>query len=432
VGAKEGVGLMVPAPGIYASRTICDLRRYGPFPSVGEACVFAVFAWGDPETTCHDYARQKWFVSDYNEGCIRQSIEDPDNEGVVRYFAAKSIPVAKGKWAPRLIGRRVTYGQVLKALGAAASDPRIQRAQRTDDPVDWCEASLAVVFELRRPAANPLSPLAHACESAPCALARPVGGLPLDDRAGVHVTDDWGLALRYAAFKASRSESVAVVLTYDMKGLKLESDFDAKVDQEHTMLESAWYLREFDILSDPENPDYDRLADVLDDGDSDSDDEGPPWSVEHELIKQSKTPIRRVIAEHLREGGAEAARALAAVVEDKAPLDYHAEAIHQWRTFSEVGDDRLLKVEVVKPFNGEVSDEVDDEVDSDACPATFTLDDLDGIADAMETKTLYSRKPPRGAVVYYHGTDLTRAQEILRDAGIELVNPWAPCVQPGD
>jgi len=287
-------------------------------------------------------------------------------------------------------------------------------------------------FEIAGPRErNPLSPFAHACESAPCALARPVGGLPLDDRAGVHVTDDWGLALRYAAFKASRSASVAVVLTYDMAGLKLESDFDAKVDQEHTALESAWFLKEFDILYDPEHPDYDRLAGVLEnDGDGDSDDEGPPWSVEHELIKQSKTPIRLVIAEHLREGGAEAARALAAVAEDKAPLDYHAEAIHQWRTFSEVGDDRLVKVEVVRPFNDEVSDE--DVDDSDACPATFTLDDLSGIADAMETKTLYARRGARGAAVYYHGTDLTRAQEILSGTGIELVNPWAPCVQPGD
>lgn len=283
---------------------------------------------------------------------------------------------------------------------------------------------------------NPLSPTAHLCESAPCALTRPVGGLPLDDRAGVHVTDDWGLALRYAAFKASRSGSVAVILTYAMQGLKLEPDFDAQVDQKHTAREAAWYIEEFDILKDPENPDYDRLADVLQSAaearGEDVAAEGPPWSVEAELIRLSRTPLEQVLSDHLRGDEAEAARALAAVAEDKAPLDYHAEAIHQWRTFSEVGDERLVKVEVVRPFYDEVSDEDYPDEEPENEPQRLYLEDLDDIPSAVETKTLFVRHPPRGARLYYHGTDLARAEQILADAGVELHNPWAPVVQPGD
>lgn len=281
---------------------------------------------------------------------------------------------------------------------------------------------------------NPLRPGAYADESAPCALVRPVGGLPFDDRAGVHVTDDWGLALRYAAFKAAKSESIAVVLTYDMKGLELEPDFDAKVEQKHSMLgESSWYIEEFDILENPDDPDYDKLADVLQ-GEVESredDAEGPPWSAQSELIRLSRTPIEAVVAEHLREGEPEARVALEAVAAGTAPLEYHAEAICQWRTFSEVGDDRLLRVEVVRPFYDTVSGDDEEEADEES-PLRLQLEDLDDIPAAVETETLFKRAPKRGAEVYYHGTDLTRAEVILGDADIELYNPWAPLVQPED
>lgn len=283
---------------------------------------------------------------------------------------------------------------------------------------------------------NPLLPDAYSRETQPCSLIKPIGcGMPFDDRSGVHVTDDWGLALRYAAFKAARSGSIAVILTYDMHGLKLEPDFDAMVEREYTGIgELSYYVEEFDILYDPENPDFLRLANILDDccgGDQESD--GPPWSVQSELHRLSKTPIELVVADHLR--GNEAYTALQAFVTGKLPLEYFAESIHQWRTFEEVGDERLVRVEVVKPFYDTV-DLRDEDQDEDECPMRLTPEDLDYIPGAVEKEVLLKQPGHRyNAKDYYHGTDLIRAKQIL--AGIHgsdtgLINPWAPCVQPED
>jgi len=257
--------------------------------------------------------------------------------------------------------------------------------------------------------------------------------LPFDDRAGVHVTDDWGLALRYAAFKAARASSIAIVLTYDLNGLKLEPDFDAQVAREHEPLRDvAWYIKEFDILTDADSPDYDRLADVLESAaaNDDPDYTGNVYSVQDTLTRQSRTPLEQLLAEALRDP-MQAEQALEMVKHENAPLELYAAAIHQWRTFAEVADSRLLCVEAVEPFFDEVFFDWEEEAtDNGDCPRRFTIEDLDHLADVPERIVLWDRFVPRGTELYYHGTDLTRARRILAEVDVALYNPWAPCVQP--
>lgn len=285
---------------------------------------------------------------------------------------------------------------------------------------------------------NPLDPAAWSSEPAPCALKRPVGHCP-DDRAGVHFATDWGLAARYALFKASRSSSVGIILTYDLSGIDLVPDHDAWVEKhwgDHTVAEISYYIEEFDILADPENPDYDRLADLME-GEAEMHEPEPAQrGVEEQLVEDAKGSIFMVLANRLRGGGEDAERALRAIADADVPLEWWSEVIAQVRTFSEVVDERLLKVEVLKPV--ETDWEVyygGQEVDETACPVKLLDEDMYCLQSELEgmAMTLWERPgADRVLEVHYHGTDLVRAEVILADspAAEALHNPWDPCVQP--
>lgn len=281
---------------------------------------------------------------------------------------------------------------------------------------------------------NPLSATAYKDESVPAALVRL--GVPVpDDRSGVHVTSDFGLAVTYAAHKAAHSASIAVVLAYDLAGLKLVADHDAKVEADHDMLlgEVGYWVDEFDILLDPDNPDYDRLAALLEGEASESevDGEGPPWSVTDELTRQARQPLAAVLADKLRGGGADADLVIEAMQAGSAaglPREWFSEVISQWRTFSDIGNERLVLIVAVEPYY----DRVDLATEPGGCPVRYGLEDLDGLGDQLDTEVLWRRRRPVAPRdIYYHGTDLTRARKILGASfDRHLVNPWAPVVQP--
>ena len=285
---------------------------------------------------------------------------------------------------------------------------------------------------------NPLSPKAYAYERQPCALMRPYGIAP-DDRSGVHFATNWGLAARYALFKAAKSDSIGVVLEYDLSGLELVPDHDATIEKEHgdcMVGDVNYYIDEFDILADPDSPDYDRLADLMEREQEmfEPPSEEPPYTIEGTLINNSKHSIFGILAERLRDYRT-ADQALMAIQAADIPLEWWAESIAQVRTFAEVGEERLLRVMVLRPVEDELHDEYSDDDDEDACPAPLYIDDLDMIEDTLQrmSVTLWERPDARSVrEVHYHGTDLTRAAFILQDspAGAALHNPWHPCVQP--
>lgn len=287
---------------------------------------------------------------------------------------------------------------------------------------------------------NPLDPAAWAAERDPCALAKPWGPCP-DDREGVHFALDWGLAARYALFKASRSGSIGIVLTYDLTGLPLEPDHDAVIEKTHgdyMVGEVSYYLEEFDILEDPDEPDYDRLAALME-GEAEMHEPEPAeyYSVEQQLIENAKGSIFMLLSEKLSDWST-ADEALSAIKNADVPKAWWAEAIGQLRTHSVVGDDRLVRVQALKPVMDEIAtgDVPDEALDERLCPVQLTIDDLDcALADTLEgmAVTLWESPQARGvAQPYFHGTDLSRAEVILAaaPAAAELKNPWDPCTQP--
>lgn len=285
---------------------------------------------------------------------------------------------------------------------------------------------------------NPLSPKAYADERQPCALMRPYGIAP-DDRSGVHFATNWGLAARYALFKASKSDSIGIIMEYDLSGLELVPDHDAVIEKEHgdcMVKEVNYYVHEFDILSDPDSPDYERLADLMEREQEmiDLPSDGPPYSIEGTLIDNSKSSIFGILADRLRDYRT-ADQALMAIQAADIPLEWWAESIAQVRTFEEVGDERLLRVVALKPVEDEINDDYPDDDDEDACPAPLYFDNLDVIDDTLQRMSVTLWESPRARSVkevHYHGTDLTRAEFILQDspAAAALHNPWSPCVQP--
>jgi len=291
------------------------------------------------------------------------------------------------------------------------------------------------------PGGNPISPTAYQDETQPCALTKPWGASVPDDRSGAHFTTSFGLAARYALFKASRSQSIGIVFEYDLTGLELVPDHDAVIEKEHgdyTVKDISYYIDEFDILEDPESPDCERLADLMQSEAEQHEPmmEEPPFTVMQQLIDSSKTSIFSILADKLVDWST-ADEALQAIKTGDVPLAWWAEVIAQVRTYSEVGDERLVRVLALKPVEDEIGDNYPDELidERDDCPAALYLEDLDYMADVIEqlAVTLWER-PGRATAqdVHYHGTDLTRARCILGSspAGAALTNPWDPCVQP--
>jgi len=333
-------------------------------------------------------------------------------------------------------GRRVWREVVAVYLPSAPAYPRMGSFNSP------AEAQAFVDWYLDQPQENPLDPEAWASERQPCALTRLTLPLP-DDREGVHFALSWGLAARYALFKSSMSQSVGIVLTYDLSGLELEPDHDATIEKaygDYMVREVNYYIDEFDILEDPENPDYERLARLME-GEAEHHEPEPDGdlSIEKQLIENAKSNIFVLLADKLMDPMTQD-EALDAIQNADIPKEWWAEVIGQMRTFSVVGDERLLRVQALKPVEPDIS--LDDDPYADTrhsadlpCPEVLTVEDLDYLADALEQMSVTLWESPRADQVaepYFHGTDLIRAQVILEaaPAAAELRNPWDPCTQP--
>jgi hypothetical protein len=257
-----------------------------------------------------------------------------------------------------------------------------------------------------KPRRNPLKASAYATESKPCALNH-----GFDDRNGVHFTREFEVAVKYAVFKAYDEQNAPVVLTYEGRGLALVTDHDAVVEQKyetglHNLLEIASTIGYWD------DPDY-PLEDLLEAAaDSEAEYSEPVDNVEEALIKNAQPGIVNALHKYDDEF-------VRSILENrykngtKLPLEVWAEAISQWRVMSDVGDEYLRKVEVIKPMYLSFGEEEDD----DDGPDRF----IDPYEIYVTTKTLWeSTKPIKDPI--YHGTDTSRANAAL--SSVHVYNPW--------
>lgn len=292
---------------------------------------------------------------------------------------------------------------------------------------------------------NPLDPDAHARDPHPTALAR-----GRDDRRGVHTTPDKLTAIWYAMVKASHSpladNDTGVLLQLDCQGLEAHPDFDAEVERKHTYLRDLAYLvgGEFELDPDSER-DHERLISLIE---GDLEDFAP----EH-LTQEGDSVLSTFYYSALGRGEGNQ-RVLGALLEmaegssydageiietltkyyksgdrEDLPLTWFAYAMQQWRYFVPIGFDRVVRVEVVQPWNDylydeELSPEQLEEAEASGLPFFVLSDTYDMDASYFETVTVYAKKSRPGARLEWHGTNLSRARAAFPRLASKIVNPW--------
>jgi len=290
---------------------------------------------------------------------------------------------------------------------------------------------------------NPLDPDAHARDPHPTALAR-----GRDDRRGVHTTPDKLTAIWYAMMKASHSppgeDDTGVLFLLDTQGLEAHPDFDAEIERKHTYLRDLAWLVTGEFELDPENlQDHDRLADLIR-GDLED------YETEHQVDVGNSVlstiyfgPMGRGVGNQrilgalleMAEGG-DADEIIEVLKKyyksndlEDLPLEWFAYAMQQWRYFVPVGFDRVVRVEIVRPWNDYLYDETDhdalNEAESSGLPF-FMLDDVySGLDEGdFETATVYERKPRPGARLEWHGTNVARARAAFPQLASKIENVW--------
>lgn len=290
---------------------------------------------------------------------------------------------------------------------------------------------------------NPLDPDAHARDPHPTALAR-----GRDDRRGVHTTPDKLTAIWYAMVKASHSPladyDTGVLLQLDTQGLEAHPDFDAEVERKHTYLRDLAWLVAGEFELDPESlRDHERLIGLIE-GDRED------YGSEH-LVEEGDSVLGTFYRTALGRGEGNQ-RILGALLElaegndageiievltkyyksndlDDLPLKWFAYAMQQWRYFVPIGFDRVVRVEIVRPWNDylyddELSPEQLEEAETSGLPFYTLSDTYDIDASHFETGAVYEKKPRPSARLEWHGTNLSRARTAFPRLASKIINPW--------
>lgn len=278
---------------------------------------------------------------------------------------------------------------------------------------------------------NPLDPYAFDTEERPFIITGKA--TPRELHLGVHTASSHELALVYAVQRAMVAGSTAVILHLDTAGLSPLPDRDVILAAEQNtdlglLHDSA--LMEATDANDPEGV-ADALADTLEDYEDESGETPQTWT---EAVAQV------VMAQHARDALAALADldpddALAAMedLRDRGalPKQVWMEAVGQQRYLSEIGFDRLVRVDLVRPLRNDLwSYEERDESGEDyppdepAYPEVFSAELFSEDAWTPNIVTVWKRKPHKGARIEYHGTDTTRAASAFPEIADTLVSPW--------
>jgi len=288
---------------------------------------------------------------------------------------------------------------------------------------------------------NPLDPNAHARDPHPTALVR-----GRDDRRGVHTTPDKLTAIWYAMTKAAHSppgkNDTGVLLLLDTQGLEAHPDFDAEVERKHTYLRDLAWLVGGEFELDPESDrDQSRLIDFIQGDLEDSEiehrvDEGDSVlsTIYHGPMGRGEGNQRILGALlELAEGG-DADEIIEVLTKyyksndlEDLPLTWFAFAMQQWRYFVPIGLDRVVRVEIVRPWDDYLYDDLDAPGLKPSGLPMFSLEDFyAGTVDEsdFETRVVYEKKPRPGARLEWHGTNIERARAAFPRLSSKIINPW--------
>jgi hypothetical protein len=236
--------------------------------------------------------------------------------------------------------------------------------------------------------------------------------------------------------------NTGVLLLLDTQGLEAHPDHDAVLERKHTYLRDLAWLVAGEFELDPEVlQDHDRLIGLIE---GDLEDiltehyieagDGVLGTIYHGPMGRGEgnQRILGALLELAEDGGAdEIIEVLTKYYKsndrDDLPLEWFAYAMQQWRYFVPIGCDRLVRVEIVRPWDDYLHEDLAEMSSDDR--TGLPMFDLQSVYDGIdegdfETQVVYEKKPRPGARLEWHGTDLSRARSAFPRVAGKIVNPW--------